>query len=231
MISFFSPPKYMGWFGKLPSVGDFAGRGIPRPLQETVYQWVWSGMAALVQSHPEDWRDIYLNSPVWHFAINATVWDKPALLGCIAPSVDKVGRHSPLFVLRTFNKRDIVKMLPPQSRWLYRVDAVLRRVISERIAVDDVLELLKQQRSDIVEVDEGSAAGILSDLDIADNGSTPPDKKWFAWPELPALFSERSDRSFWWAEPFANETPRQIIHYGPPDTDLFLQLMNGGTPR
>jgi type VI secretion system protein ImpM len=231
MISFFSPPKYMGWFGKLPAVGDFAGRGIPRPMQETVYQWVSGGMALFVQSQPENWREIYETSPIWHFVINATVWDKSALIGCLAPSVDKVGRRSPLIVLRTFNKRDIAKVLPPESRWLYRVEATLRRIINERIAVDDVLDLLKQQRSDAFGLKKGSSAGILNELGIADNASNPAANRWFSWLNLPFLFAERSDRSFWWAEPAPGEPLVQIIHDTPPDADLFFQLMMAGTPK
>ncbi|MDR1662269.1 MAG: type VI secretion system-associated protein TagF, partial [Azoarcus sp.] len=128
----------MGWFGKLPSVGDFAGKGMPRFVQEPVFAWMSSGMAALVQMWPEEWRDAYLVSPIWHFVINGGLWDKHALAGCLAPSIDKVGRCSPLMALRSFDKRGVRKVLPPDSRWLYRVDAAIRRIIGERIAVEDV---------------------------------------------------------------------------------------------
>ncbi|MDR1461646.1 MAG: type VI secretion system-associated protein TagF [Azoarcus sp.] len=216
---------YMGWFGKLPSVGDFAGRGMPRHVQAAVHAWMSSGMAALVRTWSEEWRDAYLVSPVWHFAINADIWDKLALLGCIAPSIDKVGRCSPLIVLRSFDGPDAREVLPPESRWLYRVDAAIRRIIGERITVEGVNALLAQLM--VHEPGQGYAKGILDDLSIGDTADGFR-KAWFSWPDLPALFGERSSRSFWWAEPSPRQPPRQLIHRGVPDEDLFCLLMDGG---
>jgi type VI secretion system protein ImpM len=215
----------MGWFGKLPSTGDFAGRGMPSPLQETVHKWISSGMARFVQGHPEDWLDAYLVSPVWHFLINAGLWDKPPLMGCIAPSVDKVGRYSPLTVLRAFDKNEIGNMLPPNSRWLYRVDAALRRVIGDHIPVESVSFILEK----LLDAEEQDCAGgILNDLGIGNAVAKGYRKDWFSWTALPALFSERDDGSFWWSESSPSLSSRQIIHRGPPDENLFCALMKGG---
>ena len=224
-MNLFSSPKYIGWFGKLPSTGDFAGRGMPRALQEVVHDWISSGMAALACLHQEDWQDGYLVSPVWHFAVNSGIWDYPALVGCVAPSVDKIGRYSPLMVVRAFDRRDIALVLPPRSRWLYQVDEILRRVISERIAVEEVYDLLAQEAE--AAAGQNSATGILDDLGIFD-GSIDTAKAWFSWPDLPTLFAERNNRSFWWAEPSPKTPPRQIIHSGKPDGSLFCLLMDGG---
>ena len=229
-MSLFSPLKYMGWFGKLPSTGDFAGRGMPRALQEVVHDWISSGMAALACLHQEDWQDGYLVSPVWHFAVNSGIWDNPALVGCVAPSVDKIGRYSPLMAVRAFDWRDISLVLPPRSRWLYQVDEILRRVISEGIAVEEVYDLLaeKLESEAVTRQNENSAAGILGDLGIVDSSTVDVGKAWFSWPDLPTLFADRSNRSFWWAEPSPKSPPRKIIHSGKPDSSLFCLLMDGG---
>ncbi|MFN3986963.1 MAG: type VI secretion system-associated protein TagF [Rhodocyclaceae bacterium] len=220
-------PGYVGWFGKLPSVGDFASRGIPQALRETVHHWIASGMATLAEQQPEDWREAYLVSPVWHFVVNAGVWDSPALIGCIAPSIDKVGRCSPLLALRAFDGRRVREVLPPASEWLYRVDALLRRVIGERLAVDVVLGELEREL--LSETEQGAAqstAGdILADLGIVGDGGR--NKTWFSWPDLPELFDARNNRSFWWAEPSPRQPPRQIMHSGKPDDHLFGLLMGG----
>ncbi|MDR2030969.1 MAG: type VI secretion system-associated protein TagF [Azoarcus sp.] len=231
MIAVFSPPSpshYMGWFGKLPAVGDFAGKGIPQSMKETVHTWMSSGMAALVRTWPEEWRDAYFVSPVWHFVVNANIWDKFALTGCIAPSIDRVGRCSPLIVLRSFDKAEVRRVLPPESRWLYRVDAAIRRIIGECVPVDGVDSILAQlmARESAPDAD----TGILDGLGI-DEPAAPPRKAWFSWPDLPALFGERTTRSFWWAEPSPRLPPRQLIHRGIPDEDLFRLLMDGGMPH
>lgn len=227
---FFKRPSYMGWFGKLPSVGDFSGKGMSYPMKETIHGWMSSGMAALAHSRPEDWQAAYLVSPVWHFIVGPGIWDKPALVGCLAPSVDKVGRYSPLIALRSFDKNDISEVLPPKSRWLYRVDTTLRRTIAEGIPVDGLHELL-QQLAEAEKSAPNPTANILSDLGIG-NAKAGPDtqKNWFAWPELPALFQGRRDHSFWWSEPSSQLPLRQIVHCGPPDDSLFCSLMDGGVP-
>jgi len=226
-MMFFTTPKYMGWFGKLPSVGDFAGRGMSGHLQETIHQWIAGGMMTLVEAQPQEWLDAYLVAPVWHFVMNAGVWDGPALTGCIAPSVDKVGRYSPLLALRSFDKRRVSEVLPPQSRWLYQVDATLRRVIRDRLPVDSVLGALQEQLNlEDKMTNRDSAAGILNDLGIID-GISDANKAWFSWPDLPTLFKDRKDRSFWWSEPSPKRPPRQIIHSGSPDEVLFGLLMGG----
>ncbi|MDR3213572.1 MAG: type VI secretion system-associated protein TagF [Azoarcus sp.] len=224
MIGFFSAPThYMGWFGKLPSVGDFAGRGMPHLLQETAHAWMSSGMAALVRTWSVEWRDAYLVSPVWHFIVNAGTWDRHALIGCIAPSIDKVGRCSPLLALRSFDRSSVREVLPPENRWLYQLDAALRRIIGERTAVEDAHDLLTR----LLDNEEGQDSAVLAGLGI--DGIEPGVRKaWFSWPELPALFLERNDRSFWWAEPSPRLPPRQIIHCGAPDEHLFCLLMDGG---
>ncbi|MCL2590493.1 MAG: type VI secretion system-associated protein TagF, partial [Betaproteobacteria bacterium] len=171
---------------------------MPYSLKETIHGWMSSGMAALAHSRPDDWQAAYLVSPVWHFIVGSNIWDKHALIGCLAPSVDKVGRYSPLIALRSFDKSDVSNVLPPESRWLYRVDTTLRRGIGERIPVDGLHGLLLQ----LVEAEKSgpnSTANILSDLGIDNTvGSIGTQKNWFAWSELPGLLEKRNDCSFWW---------------------------------
>jgi hypothetical protein len=121
-------------------------------------------------------------------------------------------------VLRSFDEVGIRQVLPPASRWLYRVDAAIRRIIGERIAVEDVGAILARTQA--------SGTGVLDGLGIDDGAVARKD--WFSWTDLSALFGERDTRSFWWAEPSPRLPPRQLIHAGIPDEDLFCLLMDGG---
>lgn len=231
MLRFFKRrPAYMGWFGKLPSVGDFAGKGIPYSIRENVHQWMASGMAALARMRPKDWQSAYRVSPVWHFLVGAGFWGKSPLAGCLAPSIDKVGRCSPLIVLRSFKKGDVSSILPPESRWLYRVDTALRRAIAERLPVDSLHSLLAQL-AEAEKNEKNTTGSILSDLGIChETGCDDAQKDWFVWPELPELFKERNGRSFWWSPPSSVHSLRRITHCGAPDDPLFCSLMDGGAP-
>ncbi len=219
--------NFVGCFGKLPASGDFVARGLPQNVMHAVYEWFVNGMSELERREPQEWRHAYLVTPVWHFVINAGVWVEPALQGCLAPSLDKVGRYSPLMVVRSFENAVVSDILPPEDDWLYRVDDKIRRAINDCLAPEILMDgidivfsrstMLKQARS---------TASILSTLGIVDD-STESHKRWFSWPDLHKSFVERRHRSFWWAEPSPRQPPRQVIHSGLPDNDLFCLLLGG----
>jgi len=220
---------FVGWFGKLPAVGDFASRGLEQEEQRAIHQWIAQGMRALAQRDPEEWHHAYLVTPVWHFVINAGVWHQHAIQGCLAPSLDKVGRYSPLLIMRSFESPHLADVLPPRSDWAYRVDTKLRQVIGQRLPIEQVLQgvdaLFSPQQTQQHAL---SAAGILNELGIREEkDARDARKRWFSWPDLERLFSARNHRSFWWAEPSPKQPPRQIIHSGQPDEELLVLLMGG----
>lgn len=220
-----SRQPFVGWFGKLPAVGDFAGRGLPLLLREDVYGWFAAGMARLLDQHGERWQETFQLAPVWHFAINADVWDAHALVGCVAPSRDRIGRCSPLLAMRSIESDRIATHLPPHCDWSCKVESMLRRVVGEGLDVESVQYGLKASlATDPPLAARGACAGgILADLGIGD-GDRP---NGFSWPDLPERFAERKGRSFWWAEPSPCRPPRQVIHNGVPDAELFELLMAG----
>lgn len=224
---------FVGWQGKIPSVGDFASRGLADDFQRTVHTWLSQGMQGLSLKYPDEWRQAYLLAPVWHFVIPAGVWHARALQGCLAPSLDKVGRLSPLLMVRSFDSRCLDEVLPPATDWPYRVDARLRQAIGQGLAVEAVLKDLEVPFSPKSSPHHAHAAQhILKDLGIAQESAQAlaqgeGQKHWFSWPDLNRLFADRVDRSFWWAEPSPKQPPRQIIHSGSPDAELFILLMGG----
>lgn len=222
----------LGWFGKLPAVGDFAGRGLPLALRESVDGWCEEGMKALVDGGSVDWREAYLVSPVWHFVMNAGVWHDNALTGCFAPSIDRIGRCSPLIVLRSFDAARISEVLPPTSDWLHEADRLIRRVVGDVLPVEAVLPRLEAASAAEKQAREGrdeGAGGILADLGIGAESWPPP--TWFSWPGLKTRFDERRMSSYWWAEPSPKKPPLQFIHGGKPDAALFALLMGGWVGR
>jgi type VI secretion system protein ImpM len=90
-----------GWYGKLPSLGDFASRRLPPLFVEPWDHWLADGLAAWRDSDP-DWLEAFLAAPTWRFAIGAGVPFKqsPGYAGVLMPSVDRVGRYFPLTVVR-----------------------------------------------------------------------------------------------------------------------------------
>ncbi len=90
-----------GWYGKLPSLGDFASRRLPPLFVEPWDRWLATGLASW-RENDETWLDAFLAAPTWRFALGAGVpFDRsPGYAGVLMPSVDRVGRYFPLTVVR-----------------------------------------------------------------------------------------------------------------------------------
>jgi len=85
-----------GFFGKLPSRGDFVTRRLPREFTDAWDGWLQEALAASQARLGPQWLDVYLTSPVWCFVLSAGVCGESAYAGVWIPSVDKVGRYFPL---------------------------------------------------------------------------------------------------------------------------------------
>lgn len=123
-----------GVYGKIPSVGDFFSRGLPRQDIVAVDHWLQEGMVAL-QALRDDWQATYLIAPVWRFLIPAGVLGSSAKSGLVMASVDKIGRYFPIVVLASHEQIDdrlLLKIGPA----LHSLSVLLPRVIYERLAPD-----------------------------------------------------------------------------------------------
>ncbi|HEX7439788.1 MAG TPA: type VI secretion system-associated protein TagF [Caldimonas sp.] len=89
-----------GWYGKLPTLGDFASRRLSGGFIEPWDVWLGEGLAAQRETLGEAWLDAYLHSPTWRFVLMpgtfAGLESQQALAGVLMPSVDRVGRYFPL---------------------------------------------------------------------------------------------------------------------------------------
>ena len=102
----FEADQIAGWYGKLPSLGDFAQRRVKPDFIEPWDQWLAHGMAYWQTSAPETWESQYLNGASWRFVLLPDVWpDQQQLqIGVIIPSFDSVGRRFPLTLVQQLPK-------------------------------------------------------------------------------------------------------------------------------
>jgi len=96
MAAMTAEPGGAGFFGKVPSHGDFVSRRLPAGFVAPWDAWLQAGLAESRVRLGERWLPLYLNSPVWRFALGAGVCGPQAWGGVVMPSVDRVGRYFPL---------------------------------------------------------------------------------------------------------------------------------------
>jgi type VI secretion system protein ImpM len=88
-----SDPVRIGFFGKLPSRGDFVRVGLSRALASA-----WDGWLQGVIPQSPDRAALLHNAPAWRFSLGAGVCGPHAACGVLLPSADRVGRIFPLLI-------------------------------------------------------------------------------------------------------------------------------------
>jgi type VI secretion system protein ImpM len=85
-----------GLYGKLPCAGDFVTRSLPAAFVAHWDDWLQRALVASRAKLGSRWTQIYLESPVWRFALLPQVCGSQAWAGVLMPSVDRAGRYFPL---------------------------------------------------------------------------------------------------------------------------------------
>jgi type VI secretion system protein ImpM len=85
-----------GWYGKLPSLGDFASRRLSDEFIRTWDAWLQDVLQATRGALGQGWLDRYLTMPIWRFVLLPGLVGPTGWAGVLMPSVDRVGRQFPL---------------------------------------------------------------------------------------------------------------------------------------
>lgn len=134
-----APASVVGWYGKLPSLGDFASRRLPPEFIEAWDDWLAAGLAGWREREPEAWLDHYLAGPSWRFLLMPGVLPSGCWTGVLMPSVDRVGRYFPLTLAQP------LALLPPDATqtagllaWLQRLDDLALDALQDDWTLDQL---------------------------------------------------------------------------------------------
>jgi type VI secretion system protein ImpM len=85
-----------GFYGKLPSEGDFVTRRLPWEFTSVWDEWLQQGMQLSRAALGERWLEHYLSAPIWRFQLAPGICGPMGWRGLFFASVDRVGRYFPL---------------------------------------------------------------------------------------------------------------------------------------
>jgi type VI secretion system protein ImpM len=85
-----------GFYGKIPSEGDFVTRRLPWEFTSVWDEWLQQGMQASREALGARWLELYLSAPIWRFQVAPGVCGPIGWRGLFFASVDRVGRYFPL---------------------------------------------------------------------------------------------------------------------------------------
>ena len=129
----------IGWFGKLPSHGDFLQRRAPETFVAAWDEWLQRCIKHSRQTLQGEWLNAYLTSPVWRFMLSGGVIGASTYAGILLPSVDRVGRYFPLTILAELPAQLSPMAVAIQGReWFRQIEAVaLEALESQDFNIDD----------------------------------------------------------------------------------------------
>ena len=87
-----------GFFGKIPSRGDFVRHGLPPDFLAALDLWWQAVLPASRARLGEAWTAAWMVAPIWRFAFPPGCCGAGAAAGLWLPSTDKAGRLFPLTI-------------------------------------------------------------------------------------------------------------------------------------
>ena len=217
----------VGYFGKLPCIGDFATRRLPRSFVQPWDDWLQCALPACRDMLGPCWLDVYLASPFWRFVLAPGVCGPEVWRGVLMPSMDRVGRPFPLTVAQPLHSDcGAFERTLHSEAWFIAIEDVMLSALRPELQPDR----LDQQLADVAAVDarapRPSAACQQTPwrLDLPQAGAGA-----HAWaPVLDGLAS--TTRSPWccWSTTGSQQMPRSLFMCaGLPPEHGFAALLGG----
>jgi len=125
-----------GFFGKLPSRGDFLDRLLPHRLVSRLDDWLQDSLL-LCEEAEADWKPAFRASPCWHFA-TGLVGDPAGLAGVLIPSRDRVGRDFPLLLAHPLSAAPGLAFPTDWAEAYRRLAALAREAVDTPLQPDDL---------------------------------------------------------------------------------------------
>ena len=178
-----------GFYGKLPSEGDFVTRRLPWEFTSAWDDWLQQGMLASRAALGERWLELYLSAPIWRFQLAPGVCGPLGWRGVFFASVDRVGRYFPLTLAfasapGTRAGQGVAPSLAvDEARWFAAEEAALAG-LDPALPIDEferALQALSEPASDAPDPGADASAGVH--FFCAGTEDSPPSR--LAFPGLP----------------------------------------------
>jgi len=228
-----------GWYGKLPTLGDFASRRLGADFIEPWDAWLGEGIAAQRERMGDAWLEAYLGSPTWRFVLMPGVIPglapARALAGVLMPSVDRVGRYFPLTLVADLEPLpSSAGALEGLLGWLHRLEDVALDALQDDWSIEDLEEALGRIEAPATEPEPSLAQAALVRA-LAGTGGFVPIDSLASRADLAAAIaaslqpvsasareSALAGRAFWLAD--QPERPQLLVSSGLPGADDFARM-------
>jgi type VI secretion system protein ImpM len=218
-----------GWYGKLSSLGDFAGRRLPEAFKAACDPWLSQAMAGSRAELGERWLDVYLTAPVLRFAWAPGVFDARWWFGVMMPSCDNVGRYFPLLIAHPRAHPPVDRIaLDHLDLWLDHLAGAAMQTLNEHASLDSFEATLIEAPpwptpgAAVRVTTSRSASGDRYDMD-----RTATLHQWLHAVSIHELQDRFAGHSLWWRQADPAQRPHFDALPGLPDAGAFAGLLTG----
>jgi len=221
-------------FGKIRAKGDFVSRNLDYQTQEYLDGWLQQAISISQGQIGEGWLRHYLTSPIWRFVISNKEIGKD-IIGFMMPSIDKVGRYYPLFMLETYDEGKLCgEDLSCKS--FAELEELAMSTLDGSDESSAFFESLNQAAFPLYG-EEAPVPRILQNINCGEAGIRSEVLE-YLWQESLDFTSFRHEQitnndvtGIWWTEGSKTISPTLIYCSGLPPIDGFSALIDGDWER
>ncbi|MCC6535878.1 MAG: type VI secretion system-associated protein TagF [Burkholderiales bacterium] len=130
-------PGETGFYGKIPSQGDFVSRRLAQDFIQQWDDWLQACLAHNRSAFGARWEGLYREAPVWRFLLAPGTCGASAWAGLVQPSVDRVGRYFPLTVAAELpSDIEVLDTMGAASGWYERVEHAAAAAFDAEVQLD-----------------------------------------------------------------------------------------------
>jgi type VI secretion system protein ImpM len=223
----------IGFFGKLPSYGDFIQRNVCPDLAKNWDNWLLQSLAESHEQLGENWRPSYFSGPIWRFVLNQGTLCNSTVAGLMMPSVDKAGRCYPFTVIcqteTPVNPFILARQIDPTHETVE--DFLLTLLVKKRPDLDEITKVLgdlysKVEESSSKSADKATVASIMELTSVTDVNQL--DFSVGNESFLQTLMENQNINISIWSMGCTIDANPQIRYFsGMPPTDIFYSFLHG----
>jgi type VI secretion system protein ImpM len=222
----------LGYYGKVPTNGDFICKGLPRSFVDPWDLWLQEAILTSRQQLGDQWLDFYLTSPLYRFVLSPGICGENGWLGILMPSVDKAGRYYPMTVSQMNHNNPFDTL--QQLEWFIKLENLALSCLKDGYS-------LQEFNNEIVRLSTEISSGISAPLSLVER----IDNRVFgaAWQKplnspdsitglipsmLDNLLKERCFAySLWWTKGSEHVSPSLLFSEGLPPYDSVAAMFDG----
>ena len=227
-----SGPIIPGWYGKMPSLGDFSQRGLSPAFVSRWDHWLAQCLLASREALGDAWLDLYLTSPIWRFLLLSGVAGESLWAGVLMPSVDRVGRYFPLTLAAEIPADGPAPDPARAAPWFSELETIAIATLEEGLTAEALADRLAQHP---FPMPAGALAAQAEDLAATLRGARPARLDLPSLDAIPDLMTATAARmllaqgagmSLWWSQPGQEASSLLLCHRGLPDATDYVEMIS-----